>query len=57
MRMSYSSLQNKHDDLKNTYDLLVSSSTRSSSEKAREIKNLLNSSTNLEQICTQKKIN
>ena len=41
MRMSYSSLQNKHEDLKNTYDLLVSSSTRSSSEKAREIKNLL----------------
>ena len=38
MRMSYSSLQNKHEDLKNTYDLLVSSSTRSSSEKAREIK-------------------
>ena len=28
MRMSYSSLQNKHEDLKNTYDLLVPSSTR-----------------------------
>tara|TARA_Y100001933_G_scaffold206427_1_gene209250 strand:- start:3091 stop:4086 length:996 start_codon:yes stop_codon:yes gene_type:complete len=41
IRTSYSSLQNKHDDLKNTYDLLVSSNARSSLEKAREIKNLL----------------
>jgi len=41
IRNSYSLLQNKHEDLQNTYDLLVSNSARSSSEKVREIKNLL----------------
>ena len=41
IRNSYSLLQSKHEDLQNTYDLLVSNSARSSSEKVREIKNLL----------------
>lgn len=41
IRNSYSLLQSKHEDLQNTYDLLASNSARSSSEKVREIKNLL----------------